>query len=211
MRYLLTCIFLLFVNFQLQSQAVGYQVEYSDTLNFREGLYLHFRAWKCNAPIKKEQIISLSDPNDPYFYEEVLSQAWVSYYNSYNEVQRIKSSKVFGYCRDNLIFTRDHDEIRTIGAICMFTEVRQVTELERTFASLAFPIPPRNENARFFVIDFEYNRKLFFNRRNMEEILARDPALYEQYLQTKGRWRDKIHQFIVLYNQRHPIHFPVYE
>lgn len=93
----------------------------------------------------------------------------------------------------------------------MFTEVRQVTEIERTFASLAFPFPPRNENARAFIIDFEYNRKLFFNRRNMEEILQRDPELFENYLHTKVKWRDKIHQYIVLYNRRHPIYFPVPE
>ena len=208
MRKLLTCIVLLICAVELCAQAAYHMMATHEELEFEEGLYLHFKDWKNNMPITREQIISLSNPNDPYFFEEILSQAWVSYYNHYGEVQRMKSSKVFGYCQDNTIYTRDHAEIRTIGAICMFTEVRAVTNIERTFASLAFPFPPRNETAKSFIIDFEYNRKLFFNRRNMEDILERDRDLFQDYLHTKGKWRDKIHQFIALYNKRNPIYFP---
>lgn len=209
MRYLLTVTLLCSYTLQMLGQAESYRLPYSDNIEFEEGLYIHFRAWKNNDPIRKEQIISLSNPDSPYFFEEILSQAWISYYNRYQEVQRVRSSKVFGYCTGNVIYTRDHAEVRTIGAICMFTEIRQTTNFERTFASLAFPFPPCNESAKAFIIDFEYNRKLFFNRRNMEEILERDPVLYRDYLRTKVKWRDKIHQFIALYNERHPIYFPM--
>ena len=209
MRKLLICIFLSIYVIQVSAQAAYQVIANQEKLQFEEGLYLHFKDWKNNAPISRAQIISLADPNDPYFFEDILSQSYVSYYNHYGEVQRMKSSKVFGYCQDNIIYTRDHAEIRTIGAICMFTEVRPVTNIERTFASLAFPFPPRNETAKSFIIDFEYNRKLFFNRRNMEDILARDRDLFQDYLDTKGKWKDKIHQFIAPYNERNPIYFPI--
>ncbi|MBX2874180.1 MAG: hypothetical protein KTR30_18825 [Saprospiraceae bacterium] len=209
MRYLLTPIILCLFVSQTNGQSASYDLPFSVEFQFEEGLYVYFKQWKDNTPIRREQIISLSQPDNPYFFEEILSQPWVSYYNQYNEIQRVKSSKVFGYSMGNAVFTRDHAEIRTIGAICMFTEVRPVTNIERTFASLAFPFPPRNENAKAFIIDFEYNRKLFFNKRNMEEILGRDPLLYRDYRQTKGKWRDKIHQYIALYNERHPIYFPM--
>ena len=209
MRKLLICIFLSIYVIQVSAQAAYQVIANQEKLQFEEGLYLHFKDWKNNAPISRAQIISLADPNDPYFFEDILSQSYVSYYNHYGEVQRMKSSKVFGYCQDNIIYTRDHAEIRTIGAICMFTEVRPVTNIDRTFASLAFPFPPRNEPAKSFIIDFEYNRKLFFNRRNMEDILERDRDLFQDYLDTKGKWKDKIHQFIALYNERNPIYFPI--
>lgn len=208
MKHLLI-IFLLFSHtWPLQAQGLTSNIAYSADFQFREGLYLHFTDWKCNAPLPKAQIITLYDTLTPYFFENLLSQVWVSYYDEQGQMQQIRSSKVFGYCQGNLIFTKKHDEIGVIGAICLINEVQRVTPIQRQLISLAFPLLPQHDKLTISIIDFTGNRKLFYNRKNMEEILRRDPVLFSEYERTKGRWRDKMHPFIARYNQRHPIYFP---
>lgn len=208
MKQLLLLIFLVIYSWQLPAQAESPGVVFSADFQFREGLYLHFADWKRNAPLPKARIITLYDTLAPYFFEDLLSQAWISYYDEAGQMRQIRSAKVFGYCQGNLIFTRNHDEIGVIGAICLVNEVKKVTAIQRRLISVAFPLLPQNDNINIFIIDFEGNRKLFYNRRNMEEILRRDPALFSDYQNTKGRWKDKMHPFIALYNERHPIYFP---
>lgn len=209
MKHLLILIFLFsYAGPPLHGQIESQSVAFSSDFQFQEGLYLHFTDWKRNAPLRKGQIITLYDTLAPYFFEDLLAQAWISYYDEEGQIQQIRSSKVFGYSQDNLIFTRNHDEIGVIGAICIVNEVKKVTAIQRRLISVAFPLLPQNDNINVFIIDFEGNRKLFYNRRNMEEILGRDAALFLDYQRSKGRWKDKMHQFIALYNQRHPIYFP---
>ena len=107
---------------QTQSDSL-HKVKYTPEYKFTEGIYPNFESLKKAAPIPKGRIISDYDYNDNNFYDDVLSQKKVYYYDNLGNRLEIQTSKIWGYSKNGLLYINVNDgfyRITLIGSICHF-------------------------------------------------------------------------------------------
>jgi hypothetical protein len=183
---------------------------------FKPGIYLSIEDWKHNQPIPKEAIISKYDPNDPYFFIQVLNKKWVKYRDTEGYEQEVESAKIFGYSIDNFVYTKYHTKISIIGAICHYSNIiHQIADPNLTglaFVALDGLLAQQSgirkkERFRQFIIDFETGKIYRFTERYFKKLIDTDVQLYNEYKSFPGRKKDKMYIFLKKYNERHPIQF----
>ena len=194
--------------FNVHSQNDDKLVQYVEGFNFKEGLYIHFMDWKANDPITLDKIITNYDKDDKLFFRDLLSGKKIKYYDKNGVIQEVKPAEIFGYSVDNFVYTYEHTKISVIGAICHFSNITMGTITEQHVSHVLLSKEPGKDQIKEFIIDFEGNRKLYFNKKNVENILKRDAQLFKEYKNTKGKKKEKLYQFMFKYNKKYPIYFP---
>lgn len=67
----------------------------------------------------------------------------------------------------------------------------------------------RANSTEEYLLDLQTGKVIRFNKRNFEKILElRDPLLFEQYKEHKGKKKAKLFLYLNAYNDKHPVYFP---
>lgn len=190
-------------------------VQYTRDFVFRDGIYLSFYDYKKNRTIPASSILSDYNKNNRDFFDKVLSKNTFTYTDSSGKDQTIKSSEVWGYCSNGVIYINHgtgFNRVMVIGSISHFLATTQVrTGNQDPFYNdqLFGPSQQYMYVSSQFILDFETGSIMDFNMGNMEIILSRDEALYKEFLALKKKQkRDSIFLYLRKYNEKHPIYFP---
>lgn len=203
-------------------QEYDHLVQYSKGFDFKEGIYLTIQDWKNNDPIPLNRISTKFSISGGDFFKRLLSPDWkegnskklfsmkqVRYYDDNNEIQAVNTSKIFGYSDGNLVYTENHSIIPIIGSICHYTKYVIKGNRGGVYGIPNNGISYGKVKAKEFIIDFEKNQRLPFKKRHIEEIIKRDQELYKDYEKERGNRRQKLYKYLLEYNKKHPIYFPV--
>ncbi|HBX50914.1 MAG: hypothetical protein A2275_11040 [Bacteroidetes bacterium RIFOXYA12_FULL_35_11] len=193
-------------------------VEYSPEFKFKEGIYLSFDQWKHNKPLTKQRIVTKTDANDFEYFVKILSEENLQYFDDYGVQQTMKVSEIWGYCRKGMIFINWHGEfsrVPVIGSITYFAAMISVsgTRFQDPFDPY-YPAMTIGDNTqeeiRQYILDFESGTVLDFNTHNIEELLKKDPELFNEYKSLKKKKKRMLAlSYIRKFNSAYPVSFPL--
>lgn len=185
------------------------KVIYEDGFRFKKGIYLTFEDWKENNPILIDQVFTELDPNSPKFFNNLFRGGEFSYIKDRQSVEKVRTQDIFGYSTGKEVFYSTSARFEEIGSIGLLREVGQVD----TYSSFINPgeqeykADRSEETGQRYLFDFEKGRRLKFSPKNFQNLLKRDPELFQQYKKEKGPREEKILKFLKRYNLRHPVYF----
>jgi len=180
------------------------RVKYKKGFHFEEGFYITNEDFKNNNPIPKSRIKTTYNCSSLSFFKDVRRLDELEYYDNNNDLHKVTWNEVWGYS-DGLNIHYRGMKIRIIGAICHLTYFSPRYSSENNYL-----VP---ENAREYMIDFEYGTIHEFKKKYLKIILMRDKELYQKFEETRAftkvKKKMRLYEFLNLYNKKHPIYFPV--
>jgi hypothetical protein len=201
-------------------------VRYTPEFAFNDGIFLTFDQVKNNAPIPKSRLITEVDYYDKDFFTKVLSGKYIYFYDFFGNRQDVKSSDIWGFSRDGILYILMDDEffrITIIGRICHF--VATVTTYENRYNDPyyynpyyydsyyrygGYPSNTTTNETRQYLLDFNTGEVYDYNTDNLEVLLMKDPELHDEYSQL-GNKKKKQLRFLYLrkFNEKNPLYLPV--
>lgn len=193
-------------------------VKYGPGFKFEEGMYLNFQQVKNNTPIPKSRIETSVKLNDLDFFEKVLKDKEVSYFDDYGLKQTVKTLEIWGYSRRGSLYIQwgeNFNRIPVVGSICHFVANIRVYN-DRYYDPYYYnyyttPAQTSTTELRQLMLDFETGKILEYNYDNLLVILMRDSELYEEYNSLRKRKkRDQKFLYVRKYNEKYPLYIPIH-
>ena len=194
-------------------------IQYDKDFVFRDGIYITLEDFKNNNPIPTSQIVSKSNKNDRDFLKRVLENSTIQFIDNSGNQQEIKTNTIWGYCSNGAVYINhgtDFNRIVVIGGLCHFVATIATKVANDPFAygygygGFGYnPTPRYVYSTEQFILDFQSGKIIGFNADNMEILLQRDQALYNDFKKLKRKQkRDAVFLYLRKYNEKHPIFFP---
>jgi hypothetical protein len=195
-------------------------IKYTPDFKFKEGFYLNIDQVKNNSPIPKSRIISTFDYNDNDFFDNVLSNTTIYYYDNLGNRNELSTKKIWGYCRNGFIYIKVEGEyfrITMIGAISHFiashTTYSNYNNSPYYYNSMADPyqVPgssyPTTE-MRQYLLDFLNGRVLDYDLDGLEALIMQDTTLYDEFMALSKKKKQQM-KFVYIrkFNENHPLYF----
>ncbi len=228
--YIIICslIFLWFrqVEFYAQPDTNGL-VRYTPEYRFNDGIFIDFTQARNNKPIAKSRILTTVDYTDPTFFNQILKQKKIAFFDDMGVKREVETEKIWGFARNGSLYYRigqDFNRIMVVGSICHF--IGTVTTYNPRYYNpyiydyYSYPYSPyyygypsstmETQEARQFLLDFETGQVYEFTVKNVEALLIRDPQLYEEYMALSNRKKKQLRfMYIRRFNERNPLYLPV--
>lgn len=205
--FLYIFVFLLPLVSNAQVDSAG-KVKYNGEFEFTDGIYLTFNEFVSNNPSIKEFYIKKPTPiADPLNIELE--------YKCTDSVKTNKNCAItdcWGYSYKGNVYIAHsyyayYFKVQVIGALCHFTGLSGVGIQTPVNNDVISGFGADNEY-RQFMIDFKTGEINVFNYKNFSTFLKEnDNELYVE-LSQKKRKKKFIFQYLLKYNERHPIYFP---
>ena len=188
-----------FLHAQVDSSKLA---KYSPSFKFKEGIYLNFEQVKSNSPLTKSKIVTNVDFNSLDFFELILKEKTISFFDNFGSKKSVKSDNIWGYCRQGILFVQWNNEINRIpiiGKICHFVSNETVYQeggyspsaSYNYYDQMRMPVYQSKE-LRQYIIDFETGKIMEYDKESLKVILMRDPKLYEEFNELKRRKQRKM-------------------
>ncbi|NLI24568.1 MAG: hypothetical protein GX419_07690 [Bacteroidales bacterium] len=201
-------------------------VRYTPEYRFTDGIFIDFMQVRNNRPIAKSRILTTVDYNDPSFFNQILKQNKISYYDEMGVKREIAADKIWGFARNGSLYYRigqNFNRIMIVGSICHF--IGTVTTYNPRYYSpyiydyYSYPYSPysygypyssmETQEAKQFILDFETGQVYEFTVSNVEALLIRDPQLYEEFMALSSRKKKQLRfMYVRRFNERNPLYLP---
>ncbi|MBN2482528.1 MAG: hypothetical protein JXB19_12370 [Bacteroidales bacterium] len=206
-------------------QDASQMIRYTPDFKFKDGLFLRFEQVQQNSPIPISLIISPVPYDDQDFYERILQDKVVQYFDQLGIVQEIQIKDLWGYSHNGMLHVNINDgfyRITVIGKICHF--VASLT----TYNNYYNPYYPytspyyypyynpysyypdrRTTEMRQYLLDFTTGNIMDYDVPEIEVLLMADPELHDEYTSlSKRKRRQSKFLYIRKFNDRNPLYFP---
>ena len=222
----------------LQGQDKEGMVKYTPDFRFNDGIYFNFEQVKINKPISKAKILTSIDYNDREFFNKILENDKIYYYDNMGVRQEVAKNAIWGYARNGVLYVQiqnNFNRITFVGNICHF--VADVTTYDSRYNNSPYGYydpyyspygynnyyspynsyysPYRQSNMsrnelKQYLIDFESGKTLEFDVENTELLLMKDNQLYEEYVQlSRKKKKELMFVYIRKFNDKNPLYIPV--
>jgi hypothetical protein len=207
-------LFFMFISFvQLKAQD---SVAYTKDFRLFEGLYLGYQDLRYNWPIPKEKIITKINKDQLDFYSKLIEEEYIEYTERDGSISKIKSSLVWGYCQNNIIFINQEKNfyrIPVFGAISNFIGTVEVISYSPGYDPfMNAPIGSsqyKTREIRQFLFDFYSGEVSPFSIEKLGEYLKRDESIYQEFSTLKNKKKKEFAtKYIRMYNEKHLVYFP---
>jgi len=134
MRISLLIIFefaMLFPSISQSPEGKGEKVKYTHEFMFKEGIYLNFDQVKNNDPLRKYKILTNANYHDNDFFDKVLENDIIFYFDDKSARQEVSNEKIWGYSRAGVLYIAMNDDfmrIAIMGGICHFVGAVTTTD-----------------------------------------------------------------------------------
>jgi hypothetical protein len=222
----------------LRGQEKEGMVKYTPEFRFTDGIFLNFDQVKMNKPISKAKLLTSIDYNDREFFNKILENDKIYFYDNLGVRQEVAKNAIWGYSRNGVLYVQVQETLNRItfvGNICHF--VADVTTYDSRYSNSPYgyydpyyspygygsyysPYSPyyspyrqssmgRNE-LKQYLIDFESGKVLEFDVENTELLLMKDNQLYEEYVQlSRKKKKDLMFVYVRKFNEKNPLFIPV--
>lgn len=238
MRRGLFIILAAFLSVSIAGQDTGRKlVEFSPDFRFNDGIFLTFDQVKENNPIPKAKILTSADYNARDFFQQVLENDEIYFYDAMGMRQAISKEDIWAYSRNGILYVQvqgNFNRVTYVGSICHF--VADITTYDRRYYGSPYnyydpyyspyyynyyspyyspyymPYRPttvsRNELVQY-MIEFETGKLIEYDLQNVELLLMKDPELYDEFMQlSKRKKKQMMFLYLRKYNEKHPLFIP---
>jgi hypothetical protein len=222
-----------------QEKETEVKTRHTPDFKFKDGIYLNFDQVKENNPIAKAKLLTSADFNDREFFNKVFEAGKIYFYDELGVRQEIDKSNIWGFARNGVLYISIQDNfnrITFVGSICHF--VADVTTYDTRYNNYSpygyydpyYAYSPygygsyypygsyyspyrqqglaRNEMKQY-VFDFESGKVLEFTPENVQILLMKDPALYDEYAKlSKKKKKELMFYYIRKFNEENPLYLP---
>lgn len=199
-------------------------IKYTPDFEFTDGIFLNFDQVRNNSPLPYARIITNYDHTDPDYYNNLLAEKKLFFFDSNGVRQEVAVNKIWGFSRNGILYIRISEgfsRVTIIGGICHF--IANVTTYESRYYDpysyynpyyynpyMSMPRNTRNSEMKQFLIDFETGKVLDYEVKSLEVLLMKDPELHDEYATLKKRKQKQLKfLYIRKFNERNPLYFPV--
>jgi len=202
-------------------------VMYTPDFKFDDGIYINFDQVKNNSPILKSRLITDVAYDDRDYFDKVLENRFIYFYDPYGIRQEIKTSEIWGFCRNGVIYIAMEDgyyRITVVGKICHF--VATVTTYDTRYNDPYYynpyyynsynrygnyPSTYSTSEMRQYLLNFETGNLMDYDVGSLAVMLMSDPELHDEYSQLRKKKRRQL-KFLYLrkFNERNPLYIPVH-
>ncbi len=192
-----------------QQDTLNGKVKYSRDFVFKDGIFATFGEFKQNEPsitvfeVQREE-------NNSGGEEFVLKYAKI---DSTGAKNNYIISRCFGFCKDGVLYLSQGDygyyRMFIIGALSHYMAYNHKPRADvDAFGDPTGLMWSADEFSEYLLV-FETGKTFLFTYQNFRDFLkVNDADLYQQLESSKNK-RDMIHHFLLLYNDKHPIYFPM--
>ena len=208
-------------------QDTANRVKYSPDFKFNEGVFLSFEQVKQNRPIAKSRIVTSIAYDDPDFFDRLLENKKIYFFNDLGVKEEIPVKNLWGYARNGVLYIGLNDgyyRITIIGSICHF--VANLTTYNPSYGNPYYSYPyyggyynyynpygtsPGNYTStemRQYVLDFKTGRIMEYSVESMEVLLMSDPELHDEFTALRNKKQKQLKfLYIRKFNERNPLYF----
>lgn len=195
----------------------GNYVKYTPEYQFKEGVYVTFERLKSNDPIPKGRIITNMNYDDNNFFDNVLSNEKLVYFDNIGNKLEIPSKNIWGYSRNGFLYIHVQNgyyRITQIGSICHFiayvtTEYYNSPYYNSYYNSYSYS-PRYNTSTtemRQYILDFQTGRVLEYTVEGLDVLLMQDPELHDEYAAlSKKKKKNQKFMYLRKFNERNPLY-----
>ena len=199
-------------------------VAYTPEYHFRDGIFTSIERVKNNDPIPKSVIISSADYDDPDFFERVLHEKEVTFFDNLGTTQKIPAENIWGYSQNGALYININEgfyRINIIGSICHFVaNLTTYSSYYNPYSPYSYPYSypyspyytPNTKSTEMhqYIMDFNTGTVYDYDVPAIEVLLMADPELYDQFMAlSKRKKKQQKFLFIRTFNERHPLYLPV--
>ncbi|MBN2274970.1 MAG: hypothetical protein JXR41_13975 [Bacteroidales bacterium] len=214
--------------FSLQAQQENENlVKYTADFNFREGVFINFEQVRQNNPIPKSSIVTSIAYDDPDFFDRILENKKIFYFNDLGIKEEIAVKNIWGYSRNGVLYISLNDgyhRITIVGSICHF--VANLTTYSPGYTSPYYypyygynnfynpygltPGSYASTEMRQYIMDFKTGRILEYSVESVEVLLMADPELHDEFTGLRKKKKKQLKfLYIRKFNERNPLYFPI--
>lgn len=212
----------------MQAQPHIDTVKYTPDFNFEDGFYFSFQQVKGNDPIPGARLITNLDHSDPDFYNKILNEKKIAFFDKNGARQEISTSKLWGFSRNGILYIRLSEgfhRVTIVGRICHF--VATITTYDTRYYDPYYsgryyynpyysPYYPygqrttRNSEVNQYLLDFDTGEVMEYDIKNVEILLMKDPELFDEYAALRKKKQKQLKfYYIRKFNERNPLYLPV--
>ncbi|MFA6403041.1 MAG: hypothetical protein WCX31_15675 [Salinivirgaceae bacterium] len=193
-------------------------VKYTSGFRFKDGLYLSHSQLLNNNPIPVKYIISKYNKSDFDFFNKLLNEEKVVYFDQFGIKKEIEVKNLWGFCRRGSIYVNwgdDFNRIPVVGSICHF--IASITVYEDRYynpsygySSYSMPSTTTRTEIYQFVMDFESGKVIEYSVDNILILLMSDQVLYDEFNALSKKKQNQM-KFLYLrkFNEKHPLYIPI--
>ncbi|HUS85611.1 MAG TPA: hypothetical protein VMW76_00095 [Bacteroidales bacterium] len=213
------------------------KVLFTPDFRFNDGIYVEFEQVRGNKPIPKSKILTSADYNDRDFFNIILENDKIYYYDAIGIRQEIEKSEIWGYSRNGILYIQiqgNFNRITFVGSLCHF--VADITTYDRryygspynyydpySYSSYSYsnyynpyyspyympyrPTTVAKNELVQYVLDFETGKIIEYDIKNIEMLLMKDPDLYQEFISLS---RKKKKQMLFFYIRKFNEKKPIY-
>ncbi len=204
-------------------------IKYTPEFEFNDGFFFNFNQVKNNDPVPGARLISDHDHNDADFYDKILEQKNIAFFDKNGVRQEVPVSRLWGFSRNGVLYIKlgeGFHRITIVGQICHF--VATVTTYDDRYYDPYYydwrysrnpyydPYYPynrrntRNSEMKQYMLDFETGKVMEYDFKSLEVILMKDPELYDEYVALRKRKKKQLKfYYLRKFNERNPLFIPV--
>lgn len=211
MKRYLNLYLLLFFLFSISAFGQTYEhglIEYEFGYPFKTGIYYTFENFKENRPIEISSFRVITRANTAACRSGNLSDYIV--YESGTEEIRVNGEDIWGYSKKGDVYVTHKNmfyEILIYGGISYMVALqggkREDDEVQKHFNAA-------NEE-RHALLNANSGKTYDFKTKFLDSLLMQDKDIYEEYLNSNMKNRDKKFIFLRKFNEKHQIYFPIVE
>ncbi len=204
-------------------------VKYSPEFEFNDGFFFNFNQVKNNDPVPGARLISDYDHRDVDFYDKILEQKRIAFFDKNGVRQDVPVSKLWGFSRNGVLYIKlgeGFHRITIVGQICHF--VATITTYDDRYSDPYYyggrysrnpyydPYSPynrrttRNSEMKQYLLDFETGKIMDYDFKSIEVLLMKDPELYDEFVALRKRKKKQLKfYYLRKFNERNPLLIPV--
>ena len=207
-------------------QDTANMVKYTPDFKFNEGFFLNFEQVRQNRPISKSRIVTSIPYDDPDFYDRILENKKIYFFNDLGMKEEIAVKNIWGYSRNGVLYIGVNDgyyRITILGSICHF--VANLTTYNPNYGNpYSYPYhnyynyysvygtSPGNYTStemRQYILDFQTGRVMEYSVESVEVLLMADPDLHDEFTSLRKKKQKQLKfLYIRKFNERNPLYFP---
>ncbi len=204
-RYLITA------GFVLLYTIIFAQHKHKNHKRIKDGIFLNFSQVKNNNPVPKIQIRTQINYSDINFFDELVKEKKITYYDKLGNSQEIKPSQIWGYCNKGILYINLHNSFNRIQILGSLSHFSALYTYQDDFMDYANPyqmtydhIRPTQTELRQYILDFETGEVYPFDYNSMEILLQKDEELSTEYAKLpKRKKRNLIFLYLRKYNEKY--------
>jgi len=193
-------------------------VKYSPGFRFYDGLYITHQQLVDNSPIPLNRIVSNYNKAGFDFFDKLLADEKISYYDQFGMKKDVKVENLWGFCRRGSVYINwgdDFNRIPVMGSVCHF--IATVTVVDEQYYNPSYGygyynVPTNSTRTEIyqFIMVFALGKVLEYTIENVGILLMSDPELYDEFNALSKKKKNQM-KFLYLrkFNEKHPLYIPI--